>query len=175
MNIKDLPFLPQYFDAYIVRIPDDISLADAFEQYSPEKIFGDTDNLLRLGDRVYAPGKWTVKDILQHCIDTERIMSFRALCISRGETVSLPGFEEKTYAQNTVAASRTVEDLLEEYKTVRSATEMLFQHMSRDMILRVGTANNLRITPLALAFMLLGHAVHHKIVLEERYYPIISQ
>ncbi|MBX2950883.1 MAG: DinB family protein [Leadbetterella sp.] len=173
MNIQDLPFLPPYFDRYITQIPEDLDLQDAFERFAPEKIFGDAE-LVRLGDRVYAPGKWTVKDILQHCIDTERIMTYRALCISRGETVSLPGFDENLYAENTVAAGRTVEDLLEEYKTVRQATRMLFQHMSEVMILKAGTANNAPITPLALAFLVLGHAVHHKAVLVERYYPLLG-
>ncbi|MDT4840328.1 hypothetical protein FQZ97_741480 [compost metagenome] len=173
MNIQDLPFLPQYFDRYIARIPEHLDLQEAFDQFSPEIIFSDITNLVRLGDRVYAPGKWTVKDILQHCIDTERIMTYRALCISRNETISLPGFEENLYAENTVAVTRTVEDLLEEYKVVRLATQMLFQHMSPGMILQEGNANNIRITPLALAFMVLGHALHHQNVLVERYYPLL--
>ncbi len=175
MKITDLPFLPLFFDRYIAQIPEHLDLRDAFEQFSSERIFGaDIDHLTGLGDQVYAPGKWTAKDILQHCIDTERIMTYRALCISRGETLSLPGFEENLYAGNTAAASRTVGDLLEEYQVVRSATRMLFQHMSRDMILREGNANNIRITPLALAFMVLGHAAHHKNVLVERYYPLLD-
>lgn len=174
MNILDLPFLPQFFDRYIAQIPDRLDLQDAFEQFSPETVFSDVTNLRLLGDRVYAPGKWTVKDILQHCIDTERIMTYRALCISRGETTRLPGFDENLYAGNTAAALRTVEDLLNEYQVIRSATQLLFQHMSRDMILREGNANNVHITPLALAFMVLGHAVHHKSVLAERYYPLLD-
>lgn len=173
MNIQDLPFLPQFFDRYINLIPENLDLQEAFEQFSPQNIFSDTGNLLRLGDRVYAPEKWTVKDILQHCIDTERIMTYRALCISRGETVNLPGFAEDLYAENTQAAARTVQDLLEEYETVRSASRQLFQHMSREMILREGSANNVKITPLAMAYMVLGHAVHHKNILAERYYPLL--
>lgn len=172
MNINDLPFLPVYFDRYIAQIPEDLDLRDAFRQFAPEVVFGDRGRLIGLGERVYAPGKWTVKDILQHCIDTERVMTYRALCISRGETINLPGFEENGYADNTVAAGRTVEDLLEEFKVVRQATELLFRHMSPDMILREGSANGNRITPLALAFMVLGHTVHHKSVLVDRYYPL---
>lgn len=173
MNIKDLPFLPPYFDRYIAQIPEHLDLQEVFVQFSPKKVFSDTDKLLLLGDRVYAPGKWTVKDILQHCIDTERVMAYRALCISRGESVNLPGFEEDLYAENTVAAARTVQDLLEEYETVRSASRMLFQHMSPAMMLREGSANTTRITPLALAYVVLGHPVHHKNVLAERYYPLL--
>lgn len=174
MNILDLPFLPEYFDRYITQIPKELELRDAFEQFAPEVIFGDTDLLLQLGDQVYAPGKWSVKDILQHCIDTERIMTYRALCISRGEIISLPGFEENLYAQNTVATTRTVEDLLDEYSAVRLTTRMLFEHMSEAMVLRTGNANNTPITPLAIAYMVLGHAVHHKNVLVERYYPLVG-
>ncbi len=174
MNIKDLPFLPRFFDRYIALIPGHLDLQDAFGQLSPQKVFNDTGNLLRLGDRVYAPGKWTVKDILQHCIDTERIMTYRALCISRGETVNLPGFAEDLYAENTQVAPRSVQDLLEEYETVRSASRQLFQHMSQKMMLREGSANNVKITPLAIAYMVLGHAVHHKNILAERYYPLLT-
>lgn len=174
MNIQDLPFMPRFFDRYITLIPEHLDLQEAFGQFSPQKVFSDTGNLLRLGDRVYAPGKWTVKDILQHCIDTERIMTYRALCISRGETVNLPGFAEDLYAENTqAAAARTVQDLLEEYEAVRSATRLLFQHISPAMLLREGSANNVKITPLAMAYMVLGHAVHHKNILVERYYPLL--
>lgn len=174
MNIKDLPFLPQFFDRYITLIPEHLDLQEAFGQFSPKNVFSDTGNLLRLGDRVYAPGKWTVKDILQHCIDTERIMTYRALCISRGETVNLPGFEEDLYAENTLASARTVQDLLDEYEAIRSATCMLFQHMSPNMMLREGSANNIKITPLAMAYVVLGHPVHHKNILAERYYPLLA-
>lgn len=173
MNIKDLPFLPRFFDRYIAQIPEHLDLQEVFDQFSPKKVFNDTGNLLSLGDRVYAPGKWTVKDILQHCIDTERVMAYRAMCISRGESVDLPGFEEDLYAENTVTAARTVQDLLEEYETVRSASRMLFRHMSPAMMLREGSANHTRITPLALAYVVLGHPVHHKNVLVERYYPLL--
>ena len=166
--------MPRYFDGYIARIPKDLDLSAAFAQFSPEMVFDDISTLVKLGDRVYAPGKWTVRDILQHCIDTERIMTYRSLCISRGETVSLPGFSEDLYAQNTVAGMRTVEDLLDEYRAVRQATQALFRHMNATMLLREGEANGIRITPLALAFMVLGHAVHHGSVLAERYYPLLG-
>lgn len=173
MNIKDLPFLPPFFDRYIAQIPEHLDLHEVFVEFEPKKVFAETEKLLRLGDRVYAPGKWTVKDILQHCIDTERVMAYRAMCISRAESVNLPGFEENLYAENTRAAERTVQDLLEEYEAVRSASRLLFQHMSPVMMLREGHANNTRITPLALAYVILGHPVHHMNVLKERYYPLL--
>src|SRR5690606_10863399 len=111
----DLPFLPQYFDRYIARIPEHLELTEAFLLFSPENTFTDRAKLNALGDQVYAPGKWPVKEVIQHCIDTERIMAYRALCISRGERISLPGFDEELYAENTIASARSIDDLLAEY------------------------------------------------------------
>lgn len=174
MKIQDLPFLPQYFDRYIARIPEHLELTEAFLLFSPENTFTDRAKLNALGDQVYAPGKWPVKEVIQHCIDTERIMAYRALCISRGERISLPGFDEELYAENTIASARSIDDLLAEYKVVREATELLFHHMSSAMALREGSGNCIRITPLALAFMVLGHGIHHYEVLEKRYFPLLS-
>ena len=172
MTKDDLPFMPPFFDRYINLTEGDF--LESLKKYSPAVVFKDTDQLLLLGDRVYEPGKWTVKDILQHCIDTERVMAYRAMAIARGENQALPGYDENLYAENTGASLRSVHDLMEEFIAVRRTTQILFKYMDNSALLREGNANGTVITPLALAFVIAGHAIHHQRILKERYYPILG-
>ncbi|MBK9933235.1 MAG: DinB family protein [Cytophagaceae bacterium] len=164
--------LPKFFDRYIVLSDENAELLDSLEQYSPENIFSDLKTLEAIGGKVYAAGKWSVKDILQHCIDTERIMAFRALAFSRADENELPGFDEETYAQHTVAINRSIEDLIQEFSTVRKSTISLFKNMDKMMVLRKGTANHTHISPLALGFVIVGHPRHHFNVIKERYFDL---
>lgn len=168
MRRSEIVPMPQFFDRYINLI-DDIDLFDGFAQYTPESVFGDTEKLIALGDRVYAHGKWTVKDILQHVIDNERIMSYRALRFSRNDKTQLPGYDEAVLAENTVASHRTIDDLMAEFAQVRQSTITLFKNMDRAMLTRVGNANQTEISPLALGFVILGHPVHHMNVIRDHY------
>lgn len=168
---------PQFFDRYIDLV-DDIELIDALEEYAPEAVFSNLDALEALGDKVYAPGKWTVKDIIQHCIDTERIMSYRALRFARNDQTPLPGFEENGYAQNTMATQRTLEDLLDEFEIVRAATLVLFDNFNEEMLIRSGMGGSLSKVPIsvaALGFMVVGHAIHHQNIIDERYLPLLNK
>lgn len=117
----------------------------------------------------YAESKWTIKELLQHSIDTERILAYRALCLARGERLNLPGFEEDDYAANSFANHRKWTDLIEEFLTVRKSTEMLFESFNDAVLNNAGTANNNPVTVLSLGFTIVGHWYHHKKVLEERY------
>ena len=173
MKKSDIDPMPQFYDRYI-NLVEDMDLLEALENHSPEAIFSDIDSLETLGDSVYAPGKWTIKDIIQHCIDTERIMSYRALRFARNDQTPLPGFEENDYAQNTLAAERTLEDLLDEYEIVRAATLAQFQNFSEPMLQRSGQASQVPISVGALGFMLVGHAIHHMNVIRERYLPLLD-
>ena len=118
---------------------------------------------------VYAEGKWTIKELLLHMSDTERIFCYRALCFARGEKTNLPGFEENDYAAHSDANSRTWENIVQEFLTVRKATEMLFKSFSEKALTSSGTANNNEATVLTIGFVLLGHVNHHKKILAERY------
>lgn len=164
--------MPRFFDRYI-NLVDDIELLDGFQKYAPERIFAETEKLLGLGDRVYEPGKWTVKDILQHVIDNERIMAYRALRFSRNDKTPLPGYDEAVLAANTTASHRTVDDLMEEFRELRRSTVTLFRNMDSIMLTRPGNANNTEISPLALGFVILGHPVHHMNIIRERYFPLL--
>ena len=117
----------------------------------------------------YAPGKWTIRQLLQHMIDTERVFSYRAMCISRGEEQSLPGFDENIYAENAKAENRDLKGLAEEFVLLRQSSSLLFRNMSDGNMLRFGTASNHRVNANAIAFILVGHALHHQAILTDRY------
>lgn len=117
----------------------------------------------------YAEGKWTIKDILQHLIDSERVFAYRALRFARQDGTELPGFDENDYVASSSTERRSLADLLEEHDMVRSATEKLFESFSPDMLLRQGTANGNNVSVRALGWIIAGHAVHHAGVIRERY------
>lgn len=117
----------------------------------------------------YAPDKWSVKQLVQHFIDSERIFTYRALAIARGERRSLLGFEEKEYAAASDADRRSMKDLADEYESVRRATVALFRSFSPEAWKRSGTANEKQVSVRALAYATLGHERHHLKVLREKY------
>ncbi len=173
MKRSDINPMPQFFDRYI-NLVEDIDIFEAFEKYSPARVYDDLSKLTALNDKIYAPGKWTVKDILQHVIDNERIMAYRALRFSRNDDTVLAGYEEELFAANTVASQRTVADLMEEFELVRKSTILLFKNMDDAMILRSGVAYKSRISALALGYVVIGHAVHHMNVVRDRYYSLLD-
>ena len=121
-------------------------------------------------DYAYAPGKWTLKEVLQHMIDTERIFAYRALCIARGEKQNLPGFEENEYAASSFAAEREWDELIDEMLAVRSTTIQLFSSFTPAVLnSAAGTTNQSHITLNALGFIIIGHVLHHFNVISERY------
>jgi uncharacterized damage-inducible protein DinB len=120
-------------------------------------------------DYRYAEGKWTIKEIIQHIIDTERIFAYRALRISRNDSTPLPGFDENYFAQNTNGNSRSIQDLLMELSAVRHSSLLLFKSFSEEQLLREGIASDHPITVRAIGFMLIGHQKQHQKVFEERY------
>jgi hypothetical protein len=168
MKKADIGTLPIFFDRYI-NLCENLELMEAFEKYSPEALVDDPQVLASLGDFIYAPGKWSIKDIFQHIIDNERIMCYRALRFSRADYTPLQGYQEDLLASNTVASSRQVSDLIEEWKVVRQGTILMFKHMSEAMLLRKGLASEIEISALALAFVIIGHPIHHMNVIKERY------
>ena len=117
----------------------------------------------------YAEGKWTIKQMLQHVIDTERIFAYRALAIARKEPASLLGFDENEYAKNGTAAHRNWKDMLIEWRVVRQSTNLLFASFTEEQLNLPGTANGNPISVNAIGFILFGHALHHLHILKERY------
>ena len=121
------------------------------------------------GDHRYAPGKWSVKELVQHMVDTERIMSYRALTFARQDTNALPGFEENDYAACSNADRRSLAELVEEFKLVRQSTIALFRSFTDEMLVLQGNANGRSMSVRALGYTIAGHVKHHTGILEQRY------
>ncbi|HVT59527.1 MAG TPA: DinB family protein [Thermoanaerobaculia bacterium] len=117
----------------------------------------------------YAPGKWSIRELIGHLADTERIMAYRALRIARADPTPLPGFDEKAYAAASGADARALADLAAELGAVRAATLALFAHLDAGALARRGTANDQTVSVRALAAVIAGHELHHRAILEERY------
>ena len=117
----------------------------------------------------YAEGKWTIKDILLHLIDAERIFAYRALRIGRGDKTPLAGFEENGYVINANANSRLVESLLNEFQLVRKSTLEMFENFSEEQLAYLGTSSDNIISVRAIGFIISGHQNHHLKVIVERY------
>ena len=117
----------------------------------------------------YAEGKWSIREIVGHLIDGERVFSYRVLCIARGETQNLPGFDQNDYMLTAPYDRIELEDLLSEFRLVRLATIAMLRNLDEEAWARVGTANDNQVTVRALAFVMAGHLRHHMGVLRERY------
>ncbi|HKS07779.1 MAG TPA: DinB family protein [Gemmatimonadaceae bacterium] len=117
----------------------------------------------------YAPGKWTIRELLLHVIDTERVMSYRALSIGRGDATPLPGFDENVWAPESGANARSLIDLTAEFAAVRGATIALLNGLPAVAWSRRGTASNNPVSTRGLAYIIAGHAIHHEGILRERY------
>jgi hypothetical protein len=117
----------------------------------------------------YAPDKWSVKQIVGHVIDGERIFAYRVLSIARGETQPLPGFDQEPYVVNGGADDRSMSDLAEELATVRKANVMMMRALPDEAWQRIGTASENPVSARALAYVMLGHERHHMSVIRERY------
>ena len=117
----------------------------------------------------YAPGKWSTKEMMAHVVDTERVMSYRALRIARGDKTPLPGFDQDVFIANTDWADRTIADLTDEFETVRKASLHLFRHLSDAAWKQIGTASDNPVTARALAYIIAGHELYHQEILRDRY------
>ncbi|MBF9255566.1 DinB family protein [Pontibacter sp. 172403-2] len=120
-------------------------------------------------EQSYAEGKWTIKELLQHLIDTERIFTYRALCIGRGDKQLLPGYDENLYAYNSLANIRLLESILEEYEQVRRSSLLLFRSFTSEMLDQVGNANGKPVSVRAIIHMVAAHEMHHINILQTRY------
>lgn len=120
-------------------------------------------------DYAYEEGKWTIKEVLQHIIDTERIFAYRALCIARNDKTSFPGFDQDEYMSAVNANKRSKASLIEEYKNVRKATISLLGSLDKEALSNIGTASQSNLSPRAAGFIIIGHEIHHSDVIVERY------
>lgn len=160
-------FAPSHAD-YIALVPNGSVIRTLERQRKEMKAFLAGIDEARAGHR-YAAGKWSIRQVVGHVIDAERVFAYRALCLSRGEQNPQPGFDEKAWGGSSNADERTLAEIAKEYETVRRATVALFRSLSDAMWQRRGVANNDEVTVRALAWIIAGHERHHVKVLEERY------
>ncbi len=120
-------------------------------------------------DYRYTEGKWSIKEVIVHIVDCERVFAYRALSFARRDDARLPGFDEEKWGEVMNAANRTIESILSEYNAVRNATIALFASFSNGEDLYMGTANNNEISVRALGYIICGHEIHHMNVIAERY------
>lgn len=157
-----------YYDQYI-RLIDETDFLPALQNTHTA-----TQHLLQgipeeKGNYAYAPGKWTVKQVLAHLIDTERVFACRALHLARKHTLEMPGFDHEAWALNSGTAKRSIKEMADEFACVRQSTILLYKGFTPEMLNEKGMANNMVITVLSLAFTIPGHEKYHLQVLKERY------
>lgn len=152
---------------YIEQVDDDFVAAMARAEEVTSHLLSSIPEAK--GDYRYAEGKWSVKELLGHVIDSERIFAFRALSIARGESQSLPGYEQDDYVIAGNFGRRTLADLRREYRAVRQASLALYESIDPEHLDLQGVANQAPMTPRAIGFIIVGHELHHRGVLQERY------
>jgi hypothetical protein len=156
-----------YYDRYISLVPSS-DVVGLLQSQAPETVTL-FQSASAKADFRYAPGKWSVKEMLGHINDTERIMTYRALRVARGDKTPLAGFEQDDYIRDGNFAQRTLPDLLDEFLAVRQASMALFRHVDSETSTRHGVANGDTISVRALAYIIAGHELHHRKVLREKY------
>jgi DinB superfamily len=174
MKKSDIKKMPEYFDRYI-HLTDDVTYLEALAISLKELENAPIEKWKALGDKVYAEGKWTIKDILQHYIDTERVFTYRMTAFARKDGQTMLGFDEEVYAKNANANRRTLEDLLDELILVRKGYIAMYKSFTPEMLQTSGKGfNGAEYSVLAMAFMMAGHQRWHFKILEERYYPLLE-
>lgn len=173
MKKSDINPMPEYFDRYINLVAD-VELSEAFDDSIRRLNEVDRNLLTKLDGRKYAPDKWTVKDIIQHLTDVERILAYRVLLFARKDGTIPQGFDENLLAINAKADERTIDKLIEELKIVRAATRSLFNSFDDETLLNKGTNWKYEISVLAMGFSIIGHQIHHLKLIEEKYYPLLG-
>ncbi len=170
MNRPEINEFDPYYNTYVSLIEGDNVLEQLDAQPHELQVMFDAVPESR-GNHSYAEGKWTIKELLSHLIDGERIFAYRVLRISRGDETPLEGFEQDGYIENSNANNRSFSDLLEEFDLERRANMHMVRNLSDDAARRIGTASEKTISVRALVYIMAGHVRHHINILHERYLP----
>jgi len=164
----DLSRVGPFYHNYINQVPEH-EINEAFEKQSVSLFrFFETIPSEKYEHR-YADGKWTIKEIVQHLIDAERVFVYRALRFARKDATPLPGFDENLFAANAKTEKRTWDKLIEELKVVRRSSELLFQSFDSDQLQSGGISSNTPNYVLGIGYIIVGHAIHHQKIIKERY------
>jgi hypothetical protein len=157
-----------YYGKYIALVPDGDLLTLLEQQNRGTQAMLARLNTQQAGFR-YAPGKWSVTEVIGHLADTERIFAYRALRFARGDTTPLPGFDENAYTPSGRFDERSLGDVAAEFAAVRAASIALFRGLPQETLTRMGTASDSPVSVRALAYIIAGHERHHAAILNERY------
>lgn len=168
MKKQELKSVPVWYQDYIDAIPD-VELQEAL-RVSDERFIALINGLSESeASFSYEEGKWTIKDLILHISDAERVFSYRALRIARGDTTRLSGYDHNRYVQTANAAKRSKQQLLDEYQSVRAATRALFGTFEVEWLSNTGRVDDNVFSPGVLGFIIAGHQWHHTTIIEERY------
>jgi uncharacterized damage-inducible protein DinB len=166
---KPLPgSYPAYFDQYISLVKGDHIYEELYQSYIDTMELVTSLDMETLHFR-YAEGKWSILEIVQHIMDSERVFAYRALCFARKDTTSLPGFDENNYVVSSNATKRDINDMVREFSLLRASTIELFKSFTPEALDSHGNANSNQVTPRALLFAILGHEIHHRNIIQQRY------
>ncbi len=170
MKSNQLP-INEYADFYksYIEALDNVELIEELEICLHEFIKFVRNIPMDKFDYQYQVGKWTIKEIIQHLIDSERVFGYRALRISRNDKTPLPGFDENSYVDNSNGKDRSLQSLLTEMAVVRQSTLSLFNSFSQEQLSNIGIASNKEVSVRAIGFIIIGHQKHHQKIFSERY------
>ncbi len=168
MPRPDLSRVPEYYHKYINQVEGD-DLANIFKEQTCSFLEFLDELPKKKRNYRYAEDKWSIKEVLQHIIDAERVFAYRALCFARKDSTPLPSFDENNYAASAKVENRKWKDLLKEFKAVRTSTEILFNSFDDEQLDATGTASGKPVYVLAIGYIIAGHANHHIRVTKERY------
>jgi uncharacterized damage-inducible protein DinB len=170
MKLDQLPIneYPNFYSAYIETL-ENVQLIENLEISVHEFIKFVQNIPMDKFDYRYAEGKWTIKEIIQHLIDCERIFSYRALRFSRNDKTPLPSFDEDSYTESTAGNLRSIQDLLTEMAVVRQSTLSLFKSFSQEQLMKIGIASEKEVSVRAIGFIIIGHQKHHQNIFQKRY------
>jgi len=168
MTRPDFNTLPDFHKRYVQHVKD-YDVMEAMKISSKETLELVRSISEEMGEHRYAVGKWSIKELLCHMMDTERILAYRALRFARNDKTNLPGFEESEYAPQANAKNRNVKQIADEMERLRQTTIDLFVNFTPEMLERKGLANNLELSVLNLGYIISGHESHHRAILKERY------
>jgi DinB superfamily len=168
MTRADLDTVPDFHKRYVEHVKD-YDVLEALKISSKETLQLINSIPESKGEYRYAPGKWSIKELLCHVMDAERILAYRALRFARNDNTPLSGFEENDYAPEANAQNRKISTIVEEMQRLRLTTIDLFANFTDEMLKRKGLANNLELSVLTLGYIISGHESHHRRILRERY------
>ena len=159
---------PEYYDRYVQLVPEG-DIFEILEQQAANLV-----ELLATVDEAkanyrYAPEKWSIKEVIGHLMDVERVFCYRALRFSRNDAEPLPGFDQDDYVANSNFSQRSLQDLLAEYQVLRQSTLLMLKGFDDEMLLREGIANDNEFTVRALMYIIAGHELHHLNILKTKY------